>query len=228
MKFFIDSADIEEIRKLNKFGIIDGVTTNPSLIKNSGKNYKMVLQEICQEVAGPISAEVVAIEKARMIEEGLKLSNIAKNIIIKVPCTTEGLAAAAILIKEGKKINVTLCFSAAQAIIAAKIGVDYISPFIGRLEDIGASGLQLIEDIRILYNNLYSNSNRANIKTEIKTEILAASIRSVEHVLESLRLGADAVTVPPKILHQMFQHPLTAQGLDIFLKDWAETKQMIE
>lgn len=216
--FFVDSANISEIKELNRVGIVDGVTTNPTLINKSGGNYKDVLKEICHLVDGPISAEVVATEAGQMVDEGLKLSQIAENIIIKVPCTKNGLQAAYELKKLRKKINVTLCFSSAQALLAAKVGADYISPFIGRLEDIGQSGLNLIEEIAILYEN----------SDYIQTKILAASIRSVEHVLSSIRLGAHVVTVPAKILNQMFNHPLTDKGIEIFLKDWADTKQKIE
>jgi transaldolase len=216
--FFVDSANIKEIKELNLIGIVDGVTTNPTLIYKSGGNYKAVLKEICEIVDGPISAEVIATEVNKMIEEGLKLSEIAENIIIKVPCTKNGLQAAYELKKLGKKINVTLCFSSAQALLAAKVGADYISPFIGRLEDIGQNGINLIEEIAILYEN----------SQYIQTKILAASIRSVEHILSSIRLGAHVVTAPPKILNQMFNHPLTDKGLEIFLKDWADTNQKIE
>lgn len=214
--FFVDSADPLQIKELCRYGLVDGVTTNPTLIKRSGGDYKLILREICSLVRGPVSAEVVATDCDGMLQEGLKLCQIANNIVVKVPCTKEGLAASYQLKKMGKSVNVTLCFSAAQAVLAAKTGADYISPFLGRIEDIGHDGVGLIEDIADIYS-----------AAGFETKILAASIRSVSHVLDSLKSGADVVTAPPKILHQMFDHPLTEKGLDTFLKDWSDTKQKI-
>lgn len=216
MKFFVDTADTAAIRELNDLGMVDGVTTNPSLILKSGRDILEVTKEICDMVSGPVSAEVVATEAKAMIAEGLKLSRIAPNIAIKVPLTWDGLTACKAFASEGLKVNVTLCFSAAQAILAAKAGASFISPFIGRIDDIHYDGTDLIEDIRIIYDN-YTYS----------TEILAASIRSVNHVIDCAKIGADVVTAPPSVIKSMANHVLTDKGLDQFLKDWAKTGQKI-
>ena len=216
MKFFVDTADTVAIRELADLGMVDGVTTNPSLILKSGRDIVEVTKEICDMVSGPVSAEVVATEAKQMIAEGLKLATIAPNIAIKVPLTWDGLTACKALTSEGHMVNVTLCFSAAQAILAAKAGASFISPFIGRLDDIHIDGMELIEDIRTIYDNY-----------DYETEILAASIRSVNHVVEAGRIGADIVTAPPAVIKAMAGHPLTDKGLDQFLKDWAKTGQSI-
>jgi len=216
MKFFVDTADIEAIRELHDLGIVDGVTTNPSLIQKSGRDILEVTKEICDLVEGPVSAEVVATEAAAMIEEGRKLAQIASNIAVKVPLTWDGLKACKTLSGEGHMVNVTLCFSAAQAILAAKAGATFVSPFIGRLDDINLDGLDLIADIRTIYNNYDS-----------RTEILAASIRSVNHISEAAKIGADVVTAPPAVLQSMAAHPLTDKGLAAFMADWQKTGQKI-
>jgi len=216
MKFFVDTADTAAIRELADLGMVDGVTTNPSLILKSGRDIVEVTKEICDMVSGPVSAEVVATEAPQMIAEGLKLAKIAPNIAIKVPLTWDGLTACKALTSEGHMVNVTLCFSAAQAILAAKAGASFISPFIGRLDDIHIDGMELIDDIRTIYDNY-----------DYETEILAASIRSVNHVVEAGRIGADIVTAPPAVIKAMAGHPLTDKGLDQFLKDWAKTGQSI-
>ena len=217
MKFFLDSADIKQIKRLNDTGMIDGVTTNPSLIAKSGGNFLDVIADICKIIKGPVSAEVVAETADDMIKEGKKLSKISKNIAVKVPLTTDGLVACKALSENGIMVNVTLCFSAAQAILAAKAGATFISPFVGRLDDVGQDGLNLISDITLIYSN-YS---------EINTKVLVASARNPIHVVEAAKLGADVVTIPPDTLNQMFKHPLTENGLRAFLKDWADTGQSI-
>ena len=209
MKFFVDSADIEEIGELSETGLIDGVTTNPSLIAKSGRNFLDVVKEICSIVDGPVSAEVTALDSKTMIEEGKKLKGLAENIAIKVPLTWDGLKACKALSDEGTMVNVTLCFSANQALLAAKAGATYISPFIGRLDDMGLDGMDLIEEIRTIYDN-YPGLN---------TQILAASIRSVNHVKQSALIGADVATVPGKVIKQLATHPLTDKGLDAFIKE---------
>ncbi len=216
MKFFVDTADVAAIKELNDLGMVDGVTTNPSLILKSGRDIIEVTKEICDMVSGPVSAEVVATEAKDMIAEGLKLAKIAKNIAIKVPLTWDGLTACKAFASEGHMVNVTLCFSPAQALLAAKAGASFISPFIGRLDDIHLEGVNLIEDIRIIYDN-YS----------FKTEILAASIRSVNHIVDCAKIGADVITAPPAVIKSMAQHVLTDKGLEIFMKDWAKTGQKI-
>ncbi|RBO53497.1 fructose-6-phosphate aldolase [Rhodovulum sp. BSW8] len=216
MKFFVDTADIEAIRELHDLGIVDGVTTNPSLILKSGRDILEVTKEICDLVDGPVSAEVVATGADAMIEEGRKLAQIASNIAVKVPLTWDGLKACKTLSGEGHMVNVTLCFSAAQAILAAKAGATFVSPFIGRLDDINLDGLDLIADIRTIYNNY-----------DYKTEILAASIRSVNHISEAAKIGADVVTAPPAVLQSMAAHPLTDKGLAAFMADWQKTGQKI-
>lgn len=216
MKFFVDTADTAAIKELADLGMVDGVTTNPSLILKSGRDIWEVTREICDMVEGPVSAEVVATEAREMIAEGMKLSKIAPNIAIKVPLTWDGLTACKAFASEGLKVNVTLCFSPAQAILAAKAGASFISPFIGRLDDIHLDGLDLIADIRTIYDNY-----------DFGTEVLAASIRSVNHVIECARIGADIITAPPQVIKAMANHPLTDKGLDQFLKDWAKTGQKI-
>ncbi len=216
MEFFADTAETNEIEELIDLGLIDGVTTNPSLIKKSGRDVFKVLTEICQLVDGSVSAEVVAITADEMVSEGRRLAQIATNIAVKVPLTMEGLKACKILTTEGKQVNVTLCFSSNQALLAAKAGATYISPFIGRLDDLGMNGMDLIEDIRIIYDNY-----------DFDTKILAASIRSPLHVSESALAGADVVTVPPAIIKKLAHHPLTDKGLQGFLADWDQTGMKI-
>lgn len=217
MKFFIDTADVEAIRELMETGLVDGVTTNPSLIAKSGRDFKEVIAEICEFVPGPVSAEVTAVEAAKMIEQGKHLAEIAENVAIKVPLTMEGLKACNALSNDGLMVNVTLCFNATQALLAAKAGATFISPFIGRLDDIGQDGMALIEEIREIYDNY----------EDLETEILAASVRTVGHVRDSALAGADVATLPPKIMHDLAAHPLTDKGLDAFLADWEKTGQSI-
>ncbi len=216
MKFFVDTAEIDAIAELNDLGMVDGVTTNPSLILKSGRDILEVTKEICDLVDGPVSAEVVATEADDMIAEGRKLAKIAPNIAVKVPLTWAGLKACKTLTGEGQMVNVTLCFSTNQAILAAKAGATFISPFIGRLDDINLDGMDLIADIRQVYDNY-----------GFETEILAASIRSVNHVTDSARIGADVITAPPGVIKKLADHPLTDKGLDAFLSDWAKTGQKI-
>ncbi|SFR01846.1 fructose-6-phosphate aldolase [Poseidonocella sedimentorum] len=216
MKFFVDSADVEAIAELNALGMVDGVTTNPSLIMKSGRDIIEVTKEICDLVDGPVSAEVVATEAEQMITEGRKLAEIAENITVKVPLTWDGLQACKTLSSEGHMVNVTLCFSVNQAILAAKAGATFISPFIGRLDDINIDGMELIADIRTVYDNY-----------AFETEILAASIRTANHIAESARIGADVITAPPAVIKSMVSHPLTDKGLAAFLADWAKTGQKI-
>ncbi|MQQ09373.1 fructose-6-phosphate aldolase [Epibacterium sp. SM1979] len=208
MKFFVDTAEIDAIAELNDLGMVDGVTTNPSLIKKSGRDIIEVTKEICDLVTGPVSAEVTAVDAETMIAEGRKLLEIAENITVKVPLTWDGLKACKTLSDDGHKVNVTLCFSANQALLAAKAGATFISPFIGRLDDINLDGMELIEDIRTVYDNY-----------GFETEILAASIRSVNHILDSARIGADVITAPPAVIKAMVNHPLTDKGLAAFLAD---------
>ncbi|GAB5433761.1 MAG: fructose-6-phosphate aldolase [Epibacterium sp.] len=208
MKFFVDTAEIDAIAELNDLGMVDGVTTNPSLIKKSGRDIIEVTKEICDLVDGPVSAEVTATEAETMIAEGRKLLEIADNITVKVPLTWDGLKACKTLTDDGHKVNVTLCFSANQALLAAKAGATFISPFIGRLDDVNLDGMDLIEDIRTVYDNY-----------GFETEILAASIRTVNHILDSARIGADVITAPPAVIKSMVNHPLTDKGLDAFLAD---------
>lgn len=208
MKFFVDTAEIDAIAELNALGMVDGVTTNPSLIKKSGRDILEVTKEICDLVDGPVSAEVTATDADEMIAEGRKLAEIAENIAVKVPLTWDGLKACKVLTGEGKMVNVTLCFSANQALLAAKAGATFISPFIGRLDDINLDGLDLISDIREIYDNF-----------GYETEILAASIRTVNHISECAKIGADVMTAPPAVIKSMINHPLTDKGLDAFLAD---------
>ena len=217
MKFFLDTADIDEIRDLAATGLVDGVTTNPSLIAKSGRNILDVVREICSVINGPISAEVAATEFNEMLKEGRKLASLASNVVVKVPLTPDGLKTCKALNQDGTKVNVTLCFSPAQAILAAKAGATFISPFIGRLDDVGTDGMQLIADICEIYSQ-YS---------DFSTEVLVASVRHPMHIVESARLGADVVTLPPSVLRQMFNHPLTDKGLAAFLADWKKTGQSI-
>tara|TARA_R110002124_G_scaffold233235_6_gene398379 strand:+ start:31133 stop:31786 length:654 start_codon:yes stop_codon:yes gene_type:complete len=208
MKFFVDTADVPAIAELNDLGMVDGVTTNPSLIKKSGRDILEVTKEICDLVDGPVSAEVTATDAETMIAEGRKLAKIADNIAVKVPLTWDGLKACKVLTDEGNMVNVTLCFSANQALLAAKAGATFISPFIGRLDDINLEGLDLIADIRTIYDNY-----------GYETEILAASIRTVNHISDCAKIGADVITAPPAVIKSMIAHPLTDKGLDAFLAD---------
>ncbi len=217
MKFFIDTADIDEIRALAETGMVDGVTTNPSLVAKTGRKFTDVVAEICRIVPGPISAEVTATDAETMIEEGRKLAAIASNVAVKVPLTEDGLRACRALSDQGTMVNVTLCFSAAQSILAAKAGAAFVSPFVGRLDDIGQSGMELIADIVEIYDRY----------DDFTTEVLVASIRNPMHVVEAARMGAHVATIPPKILSQLFKHPLTDKGLAAFLDDWAKTGQSI-
>ncbi len=217
MKFFIDTADVKEIADLASSGLVDGVTTNPSLIAKSGRNFLEVVREICEIVPGPVSAEVASVHYDEMLAEGRKLAKLASNVCVKVPLTWDGLKACRALSQEGTPVNVTLCFSAGQAILAAKAGATFISPFVGRLDDVGQEGMQLIGDIVDIYRNYPA----------LRTEVLAASIRGVTHVIEAARLGAHVATVPPKVLRDLALHPLTDKGLAAFVKDWAATGQRI-
>ena len=216
MKFFVDTADVAAIAELNDLGMVDGVTTNPSLILKSGRDILEVTKEICDLVSGPVSAEVVALEADVMIAQGRKLAKIADNIAVKVPLTWDGLKACKVLSGEGKTVNVTLCFSANQALLAAKAGATFISPFIGRLDDINLDGMQVIADIRAIYDNY-----------GFETQILAASMRSVNHMSQAALIGADVATAPPNVIKAMANHPLTDKGLDAFMSDWAKTGQKI-
>jgi transaldolase len=216
MKFFVDTAEIDAIAELNDLGMVDGVTTNPSLILKSGRDILEVTKEICALVDGPVSAEVVATKAEDMIAEGRKLAAIAGNIAVKVPLTWDGLKACKVLSDEGNMVNVTLCFSANQALLAAKVGATFISPFIGRLDDVNIDGMELIADIRMIYDNY-----------GFETQILAASIRTVNHVTESARIGADVITAPPEVIRKLASHPLTDKGLETFMSDWAKTGQKI-
>lgn len=217
MKFFVDTADVAEIRDLAATGLLDGVTTNPSLIAKSGRDFKETIKEICAIVAGPVSAEVAALDHATMMKEADVLRKIAKNVAIKVPLTLDGLKACKTLSSEGTMVNVTLCFSANQALLAAKAGATFISPFIGRLDDIGLNGMDLIREIRAIYDNYQ----------DLETDILAASIRTVNHVKEAAIIGADVATIPPAILKALVKHPLTDAGLATFAADWKKTGQSI-
>lgn len=216
MKFFVDTADVEEIRELSETGLLDGVTTNPSLIMKSGRPILEITKEICEIVDGPVSAEVTAVEFKEMMREADILSKIADNVAIKVPLTMDGLKACKALTESGRMVNVTLCFSANQALLAAKAGATFISPFIGRLDDAGQNGMELISEIRTIYDNY-----------DFETQILAASIRTVNHVKEAALIGADVATVPPSVLKALVKHPLTDKGLDAFLADWEKTGQKI-
>lgn len=216
MKFFVDTAEINEIKELAATGLLDGVTTNPSLIAKSGRDFKEVIAEICAAVEGPVSAEVTALDADGMVAEGKKLAKIAKNVAVKVPLTLDGLKACRTLSQAGTMVNVTLCFSANQALLAAKSGATFISPFIGRLDDINIDGMELIREIRQIYDNY-----------DFNTEILAASIRTANHVKEAALIGADVATVPPAVLKGLIKHPLTDKGIESFLADWKKTGQAI-
>jgi len=217
MKFFLDTADVDTIKRLAKTGLVDGITTNPSLVMQSGRDFTESLKEICDVVEGPVSAEVIATDTQGMLKEGRHLAKIADNIVVKVPLTMSGLEACKTFRMEGIHVNVTLCFSAAQALLAAKAGATFISPFVGRLDDIGQDGMQLIYEIAEIYGNY----------PDMDTEILAASIRHPMHVVEAARAGCDAATIPPKIFEQLIKHPLTDKGVDSFLADWSKTGQKI-
>ena len=216
MKFFVDTADTAEIRDLAETGLLDGVTTNPSLVHKAGRDFLEVVREICGIVDGPVSAEVVATDHAGMMREADVLRKIADNIAVKVPLTIDGLKTCKKLTADGTMVNVTLCFSANQALLAAKAGATFISPFLGRLDDIGQTGMELIADIRLIYDNY-----------DFPTQILAASVRHPMHVVEAAKLGADVMTAPPKIIWQLFKHPLTDAGIESFLADWQKTGQKI-
>lgn len=217
MKFFVDTADFDEIKDLATTGLLDGVTTNPTLIAQSGKKFIPLIEEICKVVKGPVSAEVAATDYATMIKEGKKLAGIAKNVAVKVPLTPDGLRVCKELSDAGTMVNVTLCFSANQAILAAKAGASFISPFVGRLDDISQDGMQLIRDIVQIYNH-YPN---------FKTEVLVASIRHPGHLIEAAKVGAHVATIPPKVIRQLYSHPLTDKGLAAFVADWQKTGQSI-
>jgi transaldolase len=216
MKFFVDTAEIKDIRDLYETGLLDGVTTNPSLVAKSGRDFKEVVKEICSIVPGPVSAEVASTEYDGMIKEGEVLAALAENVVVKLPLTIPGLKATKYFSGKGIKTNVTLCFSPNQALLAAKVGANYISPFIGRLDDINLEGMELIEQIRQIYDN-YAFS----------TEILAASIRSANHVTQAALAGADVATIPPAVIYKLADHPLTKSGLENFVKDWKSTGQSI-
>lgn len=217
MKFFIDSADTKEIHALASTGFVDGVTTNPTLIAKAGRPFLDTIREICGIVSGPVSAEVTATDYDTMLAEGRKLAKLARNVAVKVPLTIDGLRVCRQLSDAGTLVNVTLCFSAAQAILAAKAGAAFVSPFVGRLDDVGTDGLALIEEIVEIYSN-YSN---------FRTEVLVASVRGPQHVVAAARMGAHVATLPPAVLKQMVQHPLTDKGLAAFLADWEKTGQSI-
>ena len=216
MKFFVDTANIEDIEKLIPTGFVDGVTTNPSLIAKQGVDMGETIKAICSLVNGPVSAEVTATEYTKMLEEGLYLASLAKNIAVKVPLTFEGLRVCKALREKNIMVNVTLCFSAAQALLAAKAGASFISPFVGRLDDIGEKGMDLIEDIVIMYENY-----------AFETEVLVASVRTKQHVIDASVIGAHVATLPPKVIYELYEHSLTEKGLKAFLDDWAKTGQSI-
>ena len=217
MKFFVDTADVSEIRDLAETGLIDGVTTNPSLVLKANRPYTDILKEICEVVPGPVSAEVAATDLAGMLKEGRTLAKIADNIVIKVPLTWDGLKACRAFRAEGTMVNVTLCFSANQALLAAKAGASFISPFVGRLDDINMDGMELIQDIRTIYDNYPA----------LETEILVASVRSPNHVKEAALIGADVATCPAAVIKSLVNHPLTDKGLAQFVADWKKTGQLI-
>ena len=216
MKFFADTADTAEIAELAATGLLDGVTTNPSLIHKSGRDFVEVVREICGIVSGPVSAEVVALDHETMMKEAEILRKVGDNVAIKVPLTIDGLKTCKALTGDGTMVNVTLCFSANQALLAAKAGATFVSPFVGRHDDVGFDGMQLISDIRLIYDNY-----------DYGTEILVASVRHPIHVLESAKLGADVATMPPAVIRQLVKHPLTDKGIEGFLADWAKTGQKI-
>ena len=216
MKFFVDTANIEEIEKLIPSGFVDGVTTNPSLIAKQGGNMAETIKTICSIVDGPVSAEVTATDYEKMLEEGIYLASIAKNVAVKVPLTIDGLKTCKALRSQGTLVNVTLCFSSAQALLAAKAGASFISPFVGRLDDIGEKGMDLIDDIVTIYQNY-----------GFDTEVLVASVRSKQHLIDSALIGAHVATLPPKVIYELYEPPLTDKGLKAFLDDWSKTGQSI-
>ena len=216
MKFFVDSADIKQIEDLMPTGLVDGVTTNPSLIAKNGDDMSKTIKDICALVQGPVSAEVTATDSDKMLEEGQYLASLAKNVTIKVPLTINGLKTCKALRAQGTQVNVTLCFSATQALLAAKAGASFISPFVGRLDDIGEKGMDLIEDIVVIYENY-----------GFETEVLVASVRSKQHVIDAAIIGAHVATLPPKVIYELYEHPLTDKGLKAFLDDWNKTGQSI-
>jgi len=216
MKFFVDTANIKEIEDLIPTGFVDGVTTNPSLIAKQGDDMAETIKAICSLVSGPVSAEVTATELPEMINEGKYLASLAKNVAVKVPLTVSGLKACKALREQGTMVNVTLCFSAAQALLAAKAGASFISPFVGRLDDIGEKGMDLIEDIVVMYENY-----------GFDTEVLVASVRTKQHVIDAAVIGAHVATLPPKVIYELYDHPLTDKGLKAFLDDWLKTGQSI-
>ena len=216
MKFFVDTADTSDIRELAETGLLDGVTTNPSLIHKAGKDFLEVVKEICAIVPGPVSAEVVALDHETMMREAEVLRKIADNVAVKVPLTLDGLKTCRKLTDDGTMVNVTLCFSANQALLAAKAGATFVSPFVGRHDDVGFDGMDLISDIRLIYDNY-----------DYATEILVASIRHPVHVLQSAKIGADVATMPPAVIRQLVKHPLTDKGIEGFMADWAKTGQKI-
>ena len=216
MKFFVDTANIEEIENLIPTGFVDGVTTNPSLIAKQGDDMAKTIKAICSIVSGPVSAEVTATEFSKMLEEGQYLASLAKNVAVKVPLTLDGLKTCKALREKGTMVNVTLCFSAAQALLAAKAGATFISPFVGRLDDIGEKGMDLIDDIVVMYENY-----------AFDTEVLVASVRSKQHLIDAAVIGAHVATLPPKVIYELYEHPLTDKGLKAFLDDWAKTGQSI-
>jgi transaldolase len=217
MKFFVDTADVAEIKDLAATGLLDGVTTNPSLVAKAGRDFREIVAEICTLTPGPVSAEVAATDLEGMLKEGRALARIAKNVTVKVPLTWAGLKACKALTGEGTMVNVTLCFSANQALLAAKAGATFISPFVGRLDDTGADGMEVVREIRAIYDNY----------ADLRTQILAASIRNVLHVKQAAMIGADVATVPPAVLRALVAHPLTDKGLELFLADWRKTGQRI-
>lgn len=216
MKFFLDTANIDEIKNLIPTGFVDGVTTNPSLIAKQGDDMAETIKAICAIVSGPVSAEVTATEFSKMLEEGEYLASLAKNVAVKVPLTIDGLKTCKALREKGTMVNVTLCFSAAQALLAAKAGATFISPFVGRLDDIGEKGMDLIDDIAVMYENY-----------AFDTEILVASVRSKQHLIDAAVIGAHVATLPPKVIYELYEHPLTDKGLKTFLDDWSKTGQSI-
>ncbi|WP_020187678.1 fructose-6-phosphate aldolase [Methylopila sp. 73B] len=218
MKFFVDTADVNEIRELAATGLLDGVTTNPSLMLKANRPMKEVIAEICEIVEGPVSAEVAALDYDGMLREGRILAKIADNVTVKVPLTLDGLKVCRTLADEGTMVNVTLCFSAVQALLAAKAGATFVSPFVGRLDDTGIDGMELIQDIRTIFDNY----------PELGTEILAASLRNSNHVKFAALAGADVATIPPAVIKGLVKHPLTDKGLDQFVADWSQTGQTIE
>jgi transaldolase len=213
MKFFLDTAEIKEIRELAASGLVDGITTNPSLVMKSGRQFVDVVREICEIIPGPVSAEVISTEHETMLAEGRKLAKIAGNVVVKVPLTPDGLKTCYKLSQEGTKVNVTLCFSPAQALLAAKAGATYISPFVGRLDDISTNGMEMVRDIVQIYDNY-----------DFTTEVLVASTRHPMHIIEAAKMGADICTCPPKVIEMLYNHPLTVIGLENFLKDWEKSQ----